>query len=45
MGAQPANAPALEQTGLEVLPTRTIYTFTGAGIRLDVDVHNADAAR
>jgi hypothetical protein len=28
--------PALEQTGLEVLPTRTIYEFSGAGIRLQL---------
>lgn len=34
MGAQPAAVPALPQTGLEVLPTRTIYTFTGSGITL-----------
>ncbi len=34
MGAEPANVPALSQTGLEVLPTRTIYTFDGAGIKL-----------
>src|SRR5688500_19941116 len=33
-GAQPGGAPALEQTGLDVLPTRTIYTFAGAGVRL-----------
>ena len=26
--------PALPQTGVEVLPTRTIYTFAGAGIQL-----------
>src|SRR5687768_1716588 len=25
-GAQPADVPAMEQTGLKVLPTRTIYT-------------------
>jgi Domain of unknown function (DUF5127)/Domain of unknown function (DUF4964) len=30
-----ANAPAgLEQTRLEVLPTRTIYEFSGAGVKL-----------
>jgi hypothetical protein len=33
-GARPANVPALEQTNLEVLPTRTIYTFAGEGVRL-----------
>lgn len=34
MGKEPAVLPALPQTGLEVLPTRTIYSFDGAGIRL-----------
>ena len=34
MGAEPADVPALPQAGLEVLPTRTIYTFAGAGIKL-----------
>jgi hypothetical protein len=34
MGKEPADIPALPQTGLEVLPTRTIYTFEGEGIRL-----------
>jgi hypothetical protein len=34
MGTEPANVPALPQTQLEVLPTRTIYTFEGAGVRL-----------
>ena len=34
MGASPANAPALAQTSLSVLPTRTLYRFEGAGISL-----------
>ncbi|MEY4916867.1 MAG: hypothetical protein RL616_780 [Verrucomicrobiota bacterium] len=34
MGAEPANLPALAQTKLEVLPTRTIYSFAGAGVQL-----------
>lgn len=34
MGPHPHSAPALEQTALEVTPTRTVYTFEGAGIRL-----------
>jgi hypothetical protein len=33
-GAQPKAVPALEQTDLQVLPTRTIYTFSGSGVRL-----------
>ena len=28
--------PALEQTGLQVLPTRTIYAFAGAGMKLSL---------
>ncbi|MEN6334007.1 MAG: DUF4965 domain-containing protein [Phycisphaerales bacterium] len=34
MGVTPGKAPAMKQTGLTVLPTRTIYTFEGAGIAL-----------
>ncbi len=34
MGLLPADAPALKQTDLEVLPTRTLYTFAGAGVTL-----------
>ena len=34
-GARPAaDVPALEQTAIEVLPTRTVYTFAGTGVRL-----------
>ncbi|MCX5644292.1 MAG: DUF4965 domain-containing protein [Phycisphaerae bacterium] len=36
MGASPARVPALEQTSLTVLPTRTIYTFEGAGVALQL---------
>jgi hypothetical protein len=34
MGKEPADAPAMKQTGVQVLPTRTIYTFEDAGVRL-----------
>jgi hypothetical protein len=36
MGTEPVTLPALEQTGVEVLPTRTICTFQGAGVRLSL---------
>ncbi|MCX6875642.1 MAG: DUF4965 domain-containing protein [Verrucomicrobia bacterium] len=34
MGKEPATVPAMPQASLEVLPTRTRYTFEGAGVRL-----------
>ncbi|MCU0913098.1 MAG: DUF4965 domain-containing protein [Planctomycetes bacterium] len=34
MGTSPGAVPALAQTSLTVLPTRTIYTFEGAGVAL-----------
>lgn len=34
IGPSPETAPALKQKNLEVLPTRTIYTFEDAGISL-----------
>ena len=36
MGATPAAAPAMEQKSLTVLPTRTIYSFEGGGVVLDL---------
>jgi hypothetical protein len=42
MGAAPANIPVLPQANLQVLPTRTIYTFDGAGIRLTLTFMTAD---
>jgi len=42
MGAEPATVPALPQTGVEVLPTRTIYSFSGAGIKLALTFLTAD---
>lgn len=36
IGASPEAAPALEQKSLTVLPTRTLYTFEGAGVTLDL---------
>jgi hypothetical protein len=34
MGHGPQHTPVLQQSGVEVLPTRTIYHFGGAGVRL-----------
>ena len=42
MGPEPAEVPALAQTGLQVLPTRTIYSFEGEGIRLSLTFLTAD---
>ena len=36
MGADPRSTPALPQTAVEVLPTRTIYDFDGAGVRVRI---------
>jgi hypothetical protein len=33
-GTQPSAAPAMQQTGVRVLPTRTIYTFAAGGVDL-----------
>lgn len=42
MGAEPAEIPAMPQTSLEVLPTRTIYTFAGSGVSLTLTFMTAD---
>ena len=34
MGAEPKAVPALEQTALEVLPTHTVYNFSGEGVAI-----------
>src|SRR3954464_15394585 len=34
MGQDPRRTPAMPQTRLEVTPTRTIYEFTGSGVKL-----------
>src|SRR5205823_6056322 len=34
LGTEPQELPALEQTRLEVLPTRTLATFEGSGVRI-----------
>lgn len=36
MGADPRGVPAMEQTGLKVTPTHTVYTFTAGGVTLTV---------
>ena len=36
MGRERQQSPVLEQTGLEVLPTRTVYRFEGAGVKLEL---------
>ena len=36
MGRDPQRLPALEQTHLDVTPTRTVYGFSGAGIQLEL---------
>jgi hypothetical protein len=40
IGKEPPDAPALAQTSLEVLPTRTIYSFEGAGVKLTLTFMN-----
>ena len=34
MGREPAQVPGLPQRSLEVLPTRTVYTFEGQGVQV-----------
>jgi len=41
MGKEPATVPAMEQKSLTVLPTRTVYTFEGEGVRVTFTFMNA----
>src|SRR5919205_4558905 len=34
IGRDPQRMPALDQTRLEVYPARTVYEFTGAGVKI-----------
>ncbi len=34
IGSQPPDVPPMEQTGLQVLPTRTVYDFKAAGVHV-----------
>jgi hypothetical protein len=36
MGSEPKGVPALEQTGLKILPTTVTYEFQGAGVRVSL---------
>ncbi len=40
MGKDPRGVPAMNQTGVEVLPTHTVYQFAGANIALTVTFLN-----
>jgi hypothetical protein len=40
MGTEPRGVPALQQTGLQVLPTHTNYEFSGAGVRVAISFLN-----
>ena len=42
MGPDPAKFRPCRRSGLEVLPTRTIYAFEGAGVRLTMTFMTAD---
>jgi hypothetical protein len=36
MGIEPKDAPAMEQVGMKVLPTQTIYEFAAAGVHVQL---------
>jgi hypothetical protein len=36
IGSRPEQAPAMRQTGLEITPTRSIYRFEDAGLRVEL---------
>ena len=37
MGSEPDDVPAMQQTGLEVMPTHTVYEFAADGVKLRVE--------
>src|SRR3984893_13608250 len=36
MGRDPGDVPAMEQTSMQLTPTHTSYSFTGAGMQIDL---------
>jgi len=37
MGPEPGRVPAMTQTNLKLFPTRTVYTFSDAGVELELE--------
>ena len=44
MGSEPEEVPAMEQRKIEVLPTRTIYSFEAGGHWPHIDFYDSGAA-
>ncbi len=45
MGMEPTEVPAMRQIGLEVLPTRTVYSFQADGVTLSLTFNTPVLAR